>query len=374
MTGLVLSIASLSISHFRNLSAIQLEPCLFGANIIWGQNGSGKTSLLEAIHYIGSGRSFRSASAMPLVQHGFDKFVLFAQVHCAPGLVVPIGMERGSVGLLRARVAEKDIASLAEIACALPIRVINSHSYHLLELGPSFRRKFLDWGLFYQEPQFLPCWRLFERALKQRNAVLRDKKPKKEWSLWTEELIRYGLKLHQFRCDYVQYLSPVIQEAINALLPQHQVAFHYQPGWDTQCELAALLERRYADEMRQGHTLFGPHRADLEVLAGPSSAKHFLSQGQKKLLICAMILGQGTLLLRHANKKLVYLVDDLPAELDGESRKGLASVLAAQKTQLFMTAIDDQSVKELIKYLPHLDHKTFHVKHGRTIEIKGGTI
>ena len=73
--------------------------------------------------------------------------------------------------------------------------MINSQSHHLFESGPAFRRKYLDWGLFYQYNGFLPCWRQFERVLRQRNTILREKRPKSELAAWTDELIKYGLEL-----------------------------------------------------------------------------------------------------------------------------------------------------------------------------------
>ena len=168
-----MSLSSLRIMDFRNLKNVDLALCRNGFNLIGGNNGSGKTSLLEAIHYLGLGRSFRSSNLSSLIRHTTSKFSIFVQLILDNNGVIPIGTERTLEGLVRMRVSEKDVSKLTEVASFLPIRVINSQSHHLFESGPIFRRKYLDWGLFYQSNQFLSCWQSFERALKQRNVILR---------------------------------------------------------------------------------------------------------------------------------------------------------------------------------------------------------
>ncbi len=97
------------------------------------------------------------------------------------------------------------------------------------------------------------------------------------------------------------------------------------------------------------------------------SVKHFLSRGQQKLLICAMILAQGMLLTRHVNKGLIYLVDDLPSELDFYSKQKLISLLSRQQTQIFITAIESQDICEFINDKPNISMKVFHVEHGNVV-------
>jgi DNA replication and repair protein RecF len=235
--------------------------------------------------------------------------------------------------------------------------------HNLFEAWPIFRRKFLDWGLFYQFDNFLQCWRHFERALKQRNALLRDRRPKRELDSWTEELIKYGLEMTQFRQKYVQLLVPYIAEAVQALLDIPDIQIHYHPGWDEDEDYAAILADYYQEEYRFGHTQFGPHRADLDINIDGIAVKHFLSRGQQKLLVCAMILAQGMLLAKQSNKGVIYLVDDLPAELDSLGRQKLISLLAKQKTQVFITAIEKETICDLIDQ-SDVPMKVFHVEHG----------
>lgn len=356
---------SLRITDFRNLTAVDLAPLPHGLNIICGDNGSGKTSLLEAIYYLGLGRSFRTSTMARLVRQHTEKFSIFSQIINDANRQIPIGVERELRGQTRLRMAEKDVASIAELAAFLPLRLINSQSHNLFESGPSFRRKYLDWGLFYQVDAFLPCWRQFERVLKQRNAVLKNKRPKKELEVWTNELVKYGLELDKQRRDYLQALVPLIIEMSAILLGDlPTLDIQYQSGWDETQDYLTVLDAAYAEEYRTGHTQYGPHRADLDMRMEGIPVKHFLSRGQQKLLICAMILAQGMLLTKQANKGLIYLVDDLPAELDLQSKQKLISLLSQQQTQIFITAIESDTICSFINDKLEVPMKVFHVEHG----------
>ncbi|OGT61541.1 MAG: hypothetical protein A3E85_05540 [Gammaproteobacteria bacterium RIFCSPHIGHO2_12_FULL_45_12] len=359
-----MGILSLRIADFRNLASVGIEPCQQGLNLFWGNNGCGKTSLLEAIHYLGVGRSFRSGNATSLIRQSTNKFLLFAQLVSESQACLPVGVERHLNGTTRLRVAEKDVSGITEVASFLPIRVINAHSHQLFEAGPAFRRKYLDWGLFYQEEAFFTCWRQFERVLKQRNAVLRDKRPSRELAVWTAELVKIGLVLDAYRRAYVETISPFIVEIAALLLPIKNLTFQYGAGWDETMDFEQALAQQFQLECRSGHTQIGPHRADLDVQIEGVPAKHILSRGQQKLLVCAMILAQGVLLTQQANRGLIYLVDDLPAELDLVGRKRLMSLLAKQGSQVFITAIDSEIVDEFHRDEPNVPIKLFHVEHG----------
>ncbi len=376
-----MSIASLSINDFRNLSDVTLSPALSGLNVICGKNGSGKTSLLEAIHFLSVGRSFRSSLAARLIRHDATKFALHAQVLSDNQQRLGVGIERSIAGVTRMRVAEKEAASITELAQWLPVRVINTQSHQLLESGPAVRRKYLDWGLFYQSNEFLPIWRNFERALRQRNTILQNKCSRAELEVWTKALIKHAEALTALRQEYVQALTPVLRDLVDTLfvtgaatdprvssgLGGHLVVT-YHPGWRPEQQYASALADAYPQECRYGLTQCGPHRADLDLCIGGVSVKHFLSRGQQKLLICAMILAQGMLLAKNADKRLIYLIDDLPSELDLQSRKKLISLFSKQQTQVFITAIEKETICASISENFDQNMALFHVEHGQVTQ------
>lgn len=357
-----MTISSLQITNFRNILTAKLAPVI-GLNIITGENGSGKTSLLEAIYFLSIGRSFRCANPARLICHDHPKFSLFAQIFNADRLM-PLGIERDRGGQMRMRMSNKEVNTLSELVSLLPIRLINAQSHQLFESGPLYRRKYLDWGAFYDQPTFFECWRNFERVLKQRNAVLRDRRSKQELDVWTEELIHYGLLLNQMRCDYVTALVPYVARAAETLLNVEKITLAYYPGWAEHTAYASILKSAYNNEFRLGFTQFGPHRADLNVEIGGQPAKHYLSRGQQKLLICAMMIAQGMLLTKQANKDPIYLIDDLPSELDALSKDRLISLLSAQSSQVFITAIESDFVLGLKEQISK-PLNMFHVEQGQ---------
>jgi DNA replication and repair protein RecF len=362
-----MTINSLRITNFRNLAEMELMPCTAGLNVICGDNGSGKTSLLEAIYYLGLGRSFRSSTSTRLIRHENDKFSIFSELTSELQRDIRVGVERSLSGQTKLRIAEKDASSIIELATYLPIRLINSQSHLIFESGPTFRRKYLDWGLFYQSEHFLSCWRQYERILKQRNILLKERRSKNELNAWTDAFVARALELDALRKDYIRALAPLIAEIAQELLSLTDLKCSYQSGWDEEKDFAAVLTDAYVEEMRAGHTLYGPHRADFNLVIKGIPVKHFLSRGQQKLLICAMMVAQGRLLVGQEKKGLIYLVDDLPAELDVFSRKKLISLLLRQQTQVFITAIESNTVCDLVDGDSRVAVKMFHVKHGALI-------
>lgn len=362
-------ISELRITDFRNLAAAELSPCAQGLNIISGDNGSGKTSLLEAIHYLGSGKSFRCSTPHLLIKQQSEKFSIFSQLVSGNQHLLPIGIERHIEGRVALRIAEKDAQSVAELAQILPVRLINSQSHQIFESGPTYRRKYLDWGLFYHFEQFLPIWRQFERVLKQRNVVLKQKRPKTELEPWTNELVTLAVQVDAMRKQYISLLEPILAELAQELLSLPQVSISYDNGWNNASDYDDLLRQSANEEYRLGTTQYGPHRADIDIISNGVSIRHFLSRGQQKLLICAMILAQGILFNKLICKGLVYLVDDLPSELDLHSQQKLLSLLIRQQAQIYITAIEAETIYQAINGLNDVTVRVFHVEHGKVRQI-----
>lgn len=361
-----MTLQRLSITDFRNITRAQLQPLNKGFNIIYGLNGSGKTSLLEAIYYLSRARSFRSAVSCRIIRHSTEKFSLFGQLG---DQLLPIGVERHAQGKLTIRIAGRDVETNAELAMLTPVQLINSSSFILLE-APEHRRKYLDWGAFYLYPDFMRAWKHYERALKQRNAALRARVSASELESWSQELIDAAKVLNQFREDYVKQLHPKLMSQVTQLLPDiGEVEVSYYSGWNQAESYKTMLAKSIDKDRHMGFTQCGPHRADFKVNINKQLAKDILSRGQQKLLICGMLVSQGTLLQNGISRPLIYLIDDLPSELDLISRGNVIKLLLAQDAQLFVTAVEHESLSELLINTPT---KMFHVEHGcveeRTLE------
>lgn len=361
-------IQRLEISDFRNITSIQLEPLLQGFNVIYGYNGSGKTSILEAIYYLSLGRSFRSSLTSRIIRYSANKLAVFAQLMNHTNQMLPIGVERHQDGTIKMRMSGKDVHSAAELAMLTPAQLINSSCFNLLE-APVFRRKYLDWGCFYQfnhqANHFLYYWRLFVRALRQRNAALRGQLSKQELSVWTRELILNALRIDQIRTDYTHALLPILQQVVADLLPIKNLELTYQRGWDSTQDYEEILSASLEKDQQLGRTHYGPHRADFKINIDKVPAKDILSRGQQKLFICAMLLAQGILLHNQTNTGPIYLIDDLPSELDIQSRSRLMTLLAQLETQIFVTAVERATLEDLAGR----NLKMFHVEHGKLIDV-----
>ncbi len=366
-----MALSQLLIHNFRNLEQAELKPQAQGFNFLYGRNGSGKTSCLEAIYYLGHRRSFRSNNADHLIRHNSDRFNIFGYINDRFDQPVPVGLERFQTGDFQVRVNGEEVSTISELASFLPTRLINVHSHSLLEGSPSHRRKYLDWGIFYQNQEFQAIWQRFKRLLKQRNAALRMKGPFKELQSWTAEFAEAALAFHQLRLSYFEQLLPVIQSILSTgLAPFFDLSglsIDYRAGWDETQSYAELLTAALPTDLERGHTQLGPHRADLSFKLDRIPVKEVLSTGQQKLLVCGMIVAQGALLARQGNKQPIYLVDDLPAELDRNSRHWLINRLAEQGAQVFVTAVEQEAISEILTEVGS-PVKMFHVKHGNIQE------
>ena len=360
-----MSFIRLDISSFRNLGSVSIDPISSGFNFFYGNNGSGKTSILEAIYYLSRGRSFRCSLTSRIINKDTDKLSIFAQIKTPTEPVIPVGMERQRGGEVRIRVAGQENTSFSELAALTPVLLLNSNCYNLLEAGPVFRRKYLDWGAFYSSSNYLVIWKQFERALRQRNANLRARSSQRELQVWTAELVKNGILLDQARREVMLNLQPIFMDTIAKLLALDNLAMRYDCGWKEEGSYQDALDQSVEQDMHLGYTQQGPHRADIKYVLGRVPIKDILSRGQQKLFVCAMIMAQGALLQGCNNRKPIYLVDDLPSELDKVSRSNLIALLAKQETQVFLTAVE----REILTECDIKPVKMFHVEHGNVTEV-----
>jgi DNA replication and repair protein RecF len=350
----------LDIQNLRNLThvKVQLAPKF---NLLYGDNGSGKTSFLEAIHYLALGRSFRTRLNSRLTQRDNDHFSLFAQIRTDSHLL-PVGVERYTSGEGQIRINQQNAKSFLEITKILPIRLLYSESRLLLTGNAKLRRQFIDWGVFHVEHSFLKHWQHAQRALKQRNAALRSRSSRAMVKLWEGELAEQAEQLNSLRKAHVEQFKAVFVQVIATLLPNTQISLVYKPGWNEELGLAAVWDQNWSRDIELGYTQQGPHRADLLIRKDKTiPVQDVLSQGQQKLLVYALYLTQGILLKQQTGKRCIYLLDDLPAELDFESRNRIATALHEIDAQVFVTGVDREGLSHLQNMA---ETKMFHVERG----------
>ncbi|MCG8533196.1 MAG: DNA replication/repair protein RecF, partial [Desulfovibrionales bacterium] len=335
-------------------------------NIIHGANGSGKTSLLEAIYFLGMARSFRSHKIKPIIRSGQQSCTVFGKVF-NESQSWNLGVSRDLGANFRIHINGESSRHTSPLAATLPLLVINPDTFRLLEGSPKDRRHFLDWGVFHVEHQFLDTWKKFQKAMKQRNALLRHGKIDSSLlNVWNTEFIRNGELIDKFRNQYFDQLKPVFEETIAQLCGVEGIQLSYQRGWDKERSLAEVLEKTLSRDQDAGYTQWGPHRADIRVRYKSVAAVDSLSRGQQKIVVSALKLAQGHLYRCHKKQGCVYLIDDLPSELDQAHRARLCTMLENMKSQVFITCVEKDSLDSI--WQPGTQVKMFHVKHGTLTE------
>jgi DNA replication and repair protein RecF len=323
-------------------------------NLIWGSNGSGKTSLLEAIFLLGRGRSFRTRNSERLIRHGQPRLTVFGRADGIPPQAVGVQVSRA--GGTTARINGATAGSLTELSEAFPVQVIDPGVHKLVEEGGFRRRRWMDWAVFHVEPGFADLWVRYTRAVKQRNAALRHQPA--QASVWDPEVARIGELIAASRRDMLDGLQPLWHQAVTALSGL-EVELHYSRGWSQDVPLAqALTDSRARDESK-GQTHSGPHRADVLVRLGGRPAREVLSRGQQKLVAIAMTLAQIQLLQERTSLHPTLLLDDPAAELDEPHLLRFIAEVGRLNCQLVVTSLQPQSD------LFGRPERVFHVEQGR---------
>ncbi len=351
----------LKATQFRNLVSVNIEPHAH-FNLLFGANGSGKTSILETIYFLGLGRSFRTSQASRIIHYEHDSLSVFGQIEGEGGITLNTGIEKNRQGKVRIKVGNEVVGSLVELARALPLQLINPDSYSLLNGGPGPRREFLDWGVFHVEHHFFPLWQRYQRALKQRNASLQQGRPAAQTKVWDTEMVTAAEELSRMRREYLEKLTPVFFAILAELIELDELVVTYAPGWNKDHSLQEILEAAFHRDAVLGYTQYGPHRADIIIRVNTIPAQDVLSRGEQKLLVLALRLAQGMLLRELTGKKCIYLLDDLAAELDLDRRAHVVQVLARLQAQVFATAVERDALSDLSQ---HCETKMFHVEQGK---------
>lgn len=332
---------SLSVENLRILESVQAST---DADLVvfTGLNGSGKTSLLEAIHLLGTGRSFRSHTIADVLRRQTRTLLVRGQVRGNQDRESTVGVEKTHRGATRFRINNEEIRTTSALAHHLPMVVVTPDSQRILTDGADIRRKLLDWLMFHVEPDYNQLHQRFRRALRQRNSALRQS-PAGNHQIWNDELGITGQAMHELRIRHIPDALQVLAGVLADLL-EIPIRIEYQPGWNTDEELASVLANSWQQDCQRGYTSQGPQRADLVFWSAGSKARQVLSRGESKLLTVAILIGLSRLLARTIGRTPLLLVDELASELDHENRARFFNALKATGAQVFVTTVSEELV------------------------------
>ena len=216
----------------------------------------------------------------------------------------------------------------------------------------------MDWGVFHVEHRFFHHWQQLKKALKQRNAALRQYYRAQEVQLWDKDFVESAVLIDEWREAYLDAFTPIFNQLIRSWSTLPSLSFEYYRGWPRDRCLHVLLDESISRDQDLKYTFYGPHRADLRITCESHPVKDVLSRGQLKLVMIAMRLAQGILLKQLVDKSCVYLVDDLPSELDKQNLSLVVDALLSLGAQVFLTSVDKAAFGDLEGAMFHVEHGT----------------
>jgi DNA replication and repair protein RecF len=377
-------ITRLQIAQLRRLERLELRPAA-GINLITGDNGAGKTSLLEGLHLLAYGRSFRGRVRDGLIRTGAAAVEVFAEWQ-EDGIASNAGARTRRAGLRHCgqdwegRLDGRDVVHLGELCAALAVVTFEPGSHALVVGGGEPRRRLVDWGLFHVEQhdtegasagEFLALWRRYSRALKQRNALLKSRLRDRQLDAWDQELAEAGEPLTRHRQRYLEGLEPVFREVVAELAPALGAAqLHFLPGWSRETlSLADALVLARDRDLANGFTSVGPHRADWRIDYAALPGRETLSRGQAKLTALALLLAQARHHADLCGEWPVVALDDLASELDQRHQTRVLERLSQSGAQVFVSGTESPAAIESLG----LEVARFHVEQGRLTPISPET-
>lgn len=339
-------IQSLQVENFRHLASQTFE---FDSrfNLIVGKNASGKTSLLESLYFLSQVGSFRTSRINQAICEGEDYFRVIAKLY-SPKLDVEsrLGIER-TRGEVKVRQDGETIQKRSHLAKLLPMLFLGPDTGTNLMEEPKARRQFMDWGLFQNYETYHRVWQRYDRALSQRNAALKGHYADAVLISIEDEMADAGESLNRARRAFIEEMTPLVIELLSRLISPGIVwSLEYIPGF-TEGRLREELDETRARDRQMTFTRTGPHRGDFALKCNGRLVAQHLSRGQIKLATIALMLTQIRLHQALNQSSTILLMDDLTAELDQDKRVILLDELIAQKSQLFVTCLEENEFPEL---------------------------
>lgn len=337
-------------SSFRNLRKTDFTP---GErfNVFHGNNGQGKTNILEAIYLLGTMKSFRHAKNRDLIRWQ-EPFSLLK------GIIEKEGVQREITLLIeqegkKARVDRKSLERLSDFFGCLNVVVFSPEELIMVKGTPELRRRYLDRAVFAADTGYLALHHEYARILKNRNALLRSG-ARDGLDIWSDKLIETGSRLVMKRRDWLNGIKELFREfheGIAATGTRADLIYRSVPGGSVagpdeyEQRLRLTLQKMVDEEFRRGSTQAGPHRDDLDLLLDGRSIKQYASQGEQRSFILALKMAEIEYLHRLHGAPPVLLLDDMTSELDGERNRNLLGFLEAKEMQVFITTTDPHNLR-----------------------------
>lgn len=345
-------ISHLSLATFRSYKSLEL-PLEPGISIFIGRNGEGKTNIIESVLYLSFLNSHRVSSDGPLVQLGSNSAYVRAKTQL-PDREVLVELEINAEKANRARINQNPVRSQKELFGIVQAIYFSPEDLDLVRGDPSERRKFIDQLLILRSPRMAGVISDYERAVRQRNSLLKSRASTDSLAAWDEQVSNFGGEIIAARLLALSNFEPIFREIYSDISSEKPAQIKYKssiddPSIDPQSNTEKILERMKATraaEIERGLTLTGPHRDDLLLHLGDHLVKGYASHGESWSIALSLKLATYKL-LENDGLKPILILDDVFSELDEERRIHLIE-LAKSAEQTFITvAVENDLPKEL---------------------------
>ncbi|VAW44180.1 DNA recombination and repair protein RecF [hydrothermal vent metagenome] len=329
-------------------------------NVFSGANGAGKTSVLEAIYFLSTGKSFRSKRSKNLINHNSNELTVFAQYNDKDKFKNKIGVSLNKALKKNIKFNSQKISNQSEIAHTLPVVSIDPDSYLFLDKPPQYRRSFLDWLVFHVKPEYLKIWSRVSRCQKQLNTLYKEKR-QDQLGHWEKLYIEYADQLTEMRQAVFTELRDLIYIKVQLIIPElAELEISFYQGWSKENTLAEQIQKDREKNLVYGNLNQGVHKMDIKNSIIHKPAHENLSRGQKKLISIIYYLSYIELLSTQLKINPILCLDDMDAELDTEKTKILCDFIQNSSNQAFISTVDPNKLMALLK-------KTclFHVEHNQ---------
>ncbi len=370
---------NIELTQFRNYDYIELildEK----KNLLLGNNGSGKTNLLEAIYYLSLGKSFRGVRDEILIQVEEDYFRIKGESESKfrGRQIAEIAYQKES--RKKIKIDGKEKHKLSELIGQFPMVLLVPEDIMLTQGSPSGRRAFMDSAFSQISPLYLANILDYQKVLTQRNKLLRqiasgENIAKETLDIWTEQLIEYGTQLTHQRAYYLEQLKPLLKDYYNIFVNDKETLdlFYNASISEIKTNMSIReikliykekLKEKYKRELERGTTLIGPHRDDIGFTIDDLEIRSYGSQGQHRTLVLSLRLAQAKQTLKEIGEMPLLLLDDVLFELDFDRVERLLEIADSFGQVCLATARES----EVVPLLPNA--KKFRIESGQCFNIR----
>jgi DNA replication and repair protein RecF len=354
-------LAHLRLRDFRNYARLDTDfPA--GFHLLLGDNAQGKTNILEAIYLLATLRSFRGAGGAQMVRHGQKGYFVSATISSQAEREIRMFW---SPSRRKLSLDGQPVRKLGDYLGVLRAVVFCTEDLQLIKGAGRLRRRFMDLLLAHTNAKYLPLLQRYARALRSRNALLRERcLDEAALDGFTHELMEAGCQIMRFRRELLPQMAGLAREAYAGVARSAEpLQLEYQPS--VRRDFAVELAQNRARERTFRSTLIGPHRDELDLRLDGQSAAKFASEGQKRSIAIALKLAQAEYLTAIHGASPILLIDDVMGELDAKRRAAFLPLLErAQhaRSQVFMTCTQENWPQELGRNLHRWEVSTGQLK------------